>query len=289
MSAPQNKFAISVDVEDYFQVWAFSHVIERAQWDRFELRVGAATRACLDLFEAFNVRGTFFTLGWVAEREPGLVREIVSRGHELASHGYEHIKVNTQSQRDFYEDALKSKSILEDISGVAVSGYRAAGFSIDKTTPWAHETLATIGYRYSSSLHPINHDHYGDASGVRDAFYPIKGSSFLEAPVATVDLRGKRISCAGGGWFRAMPVSVTKPLLRRAANTLSGPVIFYFHPWEIDEQQPRIDDAPLKSRFRHYLNIPKMREKLRQILGGFAWGRIDEALMQEPRKAVRCP
>jgi polysaccharide deacetylase family protein (PEP-CTERM system associated) len=267
-----------VDVEDYFQVWAFSNVVDREHWDGFERRVGDATRRCLDLFDRFGVKATFFTLGWVAKREKDLVREIVDRGHELASHGLNHVKARDQTRAEFRADAAGSKQLLEDIAGVPVAGYRAAGFSIDRATPWAHETLAEIGYRYSSSVHPIAHDHYGDPTAPQRPFFPVAGASFVEAPVATVRIFGRRVSCAGGGWFRATPVSLSKTLLRRAADTLGGPVIFYFHPWEIDPDQPRINGATAMSKWRHYLNLRRMPEKLSQVLETFSWRRIDEAL-----------
>ena len=278
LGAGDVKFALSVDVEDYFQVWAFSNVIKRESWDGFQLRVGEATRRCLDMFDRHNAKATFFMLGWVAERDTALTREIVDRGHELASHGYDHTKVSQQTREAFREDATRTKKMLEDMTGVAVTGYRAAGFSIDASTPWAHETLAEIGYQYSSSSHPIAHDHYGDARALQSPFRPVCGSDFLEAPVATANLLGKRVSCAGGGWFRAVPVSLSKALLRRAAAAQNGPVIFYFHPWEIDAHQPRIRGASMKSKFRHYLNIGRMEEKLNDILSPFPWERIDGAL-----------
>ncbi|MEO1243593.1 MAG: XrtA system polysaccharide deacetylase [Pseudomonadota bacterium] len=281
-----SKFALSIDVEDYFQVWAFSDVIKRESWDGFELRVGDTTRSCLDLLDRYRVKATFFTLGWVAERDPNLVREIVSRGHELASHGYDHTKVNKQTQAAFREDAARSKAILEDIAGAAVTGYRAPGFSIDASTPWAHEALAQTGYLYSSSSHPIAHDHYGDAQAPQAPFSPLAGVDFLEAPVATATMFGRRVSCAGGGWFRAMPLHFSKALLNHAATAGRGPVIFYFHPWEIDVSQPRIRSASMKSKFRHYLNIGRMKEKLSDLLYAFPWGRIDNALGSLPERRV---
>jgi polysaccharide deacetylase family protein (PEP-CTERM system associated) len=268
-------FALSVDVEDYFQVWAFSGVVSRASWDGFALRVGDNTRRCLDLFDAHGAKATFFTLGWVAERDTALIREIVARGHELASHGYDHTKVNEQTREQFRADVKKTKALLEDLSGNAVNGYRAAGFSISKETPWAHETLAEAGHIYSSSTHPITHDHYGDASAPQS---PYKISGLIEAPVATVDLFGRRVSAAGGGWFRAAPLGLSKALLTKASRTLNGPVIFYFHPWEIDPDQPRLTRAPLKSKLRHYLNLSRMESKLSKTLDAFSWGRIDGAL-----------
>ena len=272
------RFAMSVDVEDYFQVWAFSDVIARSSWDGFSLRVGDATRACLDMVERRGAHATFFVLGWVAERDPALVREIVARGHELGSHGYDHTKATAQTDAAFRDDVRRSKGILEDIAGVAVNGYRAAGFSIDQSTPWAYAALAEAGYRYSSSSHPIAHDHYGDASAPQTPHNPINGADFIEAPVATTELFGRRVSCAGGGWFRAAPYAVSNQLIRRAAHSLEGPVIFYFHPWEIDAGQPRIAGASRKSKLRHYLNLNSMPRKLDRLLQQWPWTRIDAAL-----------
>lgn len=272
------RFAMSVDVEDYFQVWAFSKVIDRESWDGFAPRVEAATLATLDLLEKHGAKATFFTLGWVAARFPGLIREIVAQGHELGSHGYDHVKVCDQTREAFRSDAAKTKALLEDIAGVEVRGYRAPGFSIGPGAPWAHQTLAEIGYRYSSSLHPIAHDHYGDPRAPRVPFRPVKACDFIEAPVATAAWLGRRISSAGGGWFRAAPYALSRRLIRRAARSLDGPVIFYFHPWEIDPGQPRIRNAPIKSRLRHYLNLSAMEKKLDRLLGEFAWGRIDASL-----------
>ncbi len=270
---------MSVDVEDYFQVWAFSGVVERSSWGARPSRVDAATRRVLDLFDRHEAKATFFVLGWVAERAPALVREIVSRGHELASHGYDHRKVFDQTPEMFRDDVVRTKTMLEDIAGVAVAGYRAAGFSIDRRTPWAYEVLAGAGHLYSSSSHPIAHDHYGDPGAPRS---PHVANAVIEAPVATADFLWRRVSCAGGGWFRASPYVLSSLLLRKAAASIDGPAIFYFHPWEIDAEQPRIADASAKSRFRHYLNLDRMEEKLERLLGDFRWGRIDEALDLRP-------
>lgn len=272
------RFAMSVDVEDCFQVWAFSDVISRGSWDGFELRVGEATRACLDMFDRTQTKATFFTLGWVAERDPALIRSIVERGHELASHGYDHQKVTSLDRQAFVTDASKTKRLLEDISGVRVRGYRAAGFSIDRSTPWAYDGLLEAGYSYSSSSHPIAHDHYGDESGAQTPHHPVEGNEFLEAPVATSTVFGKRVSCAGGGWFRAVPFGVSSRLIERAAADLDGPVIFYFHPWEIDADQPRIARASAKSKLRHYLNLRAMPKKLERLLNAHDWERIDDVL-----------
>lgn len=269
------RFAMSVDVEDYFQVWALSSAIRREDWDSYSPRVGNTTRRVLDLFDRHQAKATFFTLGWIAERAPGLVREIVARGHELASHGYDHVKAFDQTPDEFRADVAKTKRILEDLSGVAVRGFRAAGFSIDARTPWAHEILAETGHLYSSSSHPIAHDHYGDPIAPRG---PHRRGGIIEAPVATAEIFGRRVSAAGGGWFRAAPYALSRRLIAHAAKTIDGPAIFYFHPWEIDAAQPRVAGLPAKSRLRHYLNLDRMEGKLGRLLGDFAWGRIDDAL-----------
>jgi len=274
---------LSVDVEDYYQVWGFSSVVDRATWDDYDPRVGDSTRAVLDLFDRSTVKGTFFTLGWVAERDPQLIRDIVARGHELASHGYDHTKVFDQTAREFRDDISKTKAILEDIGGVPIRGFRAAGFSIDQRTPFAYEELVGAGYAYSSSTHPIAHDHYGDPNAPQAAFHPIAGEAFVEAPVATATVFGRRVSCAGGGWFRAMPYAASKRLFGQAAAQHNRNLIFYFHPWEIDRDQPRIGNAPLKSRVRHYLNLAAMEGKLHRLLTDFSWDRIDHIL--QPRLA----
>ncbi|GAB4531590.1 MAG: DUF3473 domain-containing protein [Amphiplicatus sp.] len=286
ISGASPRFALSVDVEDYFQVWAFSSVIDRARWNDFPLRVEAATRRALDLVEEGGARATFFVLGWIAERAPGLVREIAARGHEVASHGWDHRKAFDQSPAQFREDVARTKRLLEDLAGVAVAGYRAPGFSIGPRAPWAYEALVAAGYRYSSSVHPIAHDHYGDPHAPRGVFRPLTGRAFVEAPVATAQVLGRRVSCAGGGWFRAMPYAASKALLRRAAASAGGPVVFYFHPWEIDPGQPRIARAPLKARLRHYLNLDRMEGRLRRLLADFRWGRIDDALGLAPARAA---
>jgi len=276
MAAPASaRFAMSVDVEDYFQVWAFSGVINRQSWDSYPLRAADNTRRLLDLFDEKGAKATFFTLGWVAEREPALIAEIAARGHEIASHGYDHQKVFDQTPDEFRADLLKTKTILEDASGVRVRGFRAAGFSIDRRTPWAHEILAETGHDYSSSSHPIAHDHYGDPDAPRDV-HEIAG--VIEAPVATADVFGRRVSCGGGGWFRAAPYGVSKALIERASATIEGPTIFYLHPWEVDPGQPRVAAAPAKSRLRHYINLGGMEKKLTRLLGAYPWTRIDVAL-----------
>ncbi len=278
------RFAMSVDVEDYFQVWALAPAIRREDWDSYSLRVEDATRRVLDLFDRRDTKATFFTLGWIAERAPKLVREIVARGHELASHGYDHTKAFDQTPDEFRADVAKTKHILEDLGDFAVKGFRAAGFSIDARTPWAHDILAETGHLYSSSSHPIAHDHYGDPGAPRA---PHRRGGIIEAPVATAEILGRRVSSAGGGWFRAAPYALSRRLIARAGETIDGPAIFYFHPWEIDAAQPRVAGLPAKSRLRHYLNLDRMEGKLDRLLGDFAWGRIDEALgLRDARDAA---
>ncbi len=281
MKSPR-RFAMSVDVEDYFQVWAFCGVIDRASWDQFSLRVERSTHRVLDNFDRRGVKATFFTLGWVAERAPSLIREIVRRGHELASHGYGHVKVSDQTPNDFRGDILKAKALLEDIGGVPVIGYRAPSFSIDQRTPWAYQILGETGHLYSSSVHPIAHDHYGDPNASRT---PYRVGSIIEAPVATAEIFGRRVSCAGGGWFRATPYAASRLLLKRRANE-PGAAIFYFHPWEIDADQPRVPGASSKAKLRHYLNLRGMEAKLDRLFGDFLWSRIDDALDLSAAKSV---
>lgn len=269
------RFAMSVDVEDFFQVWAFSDVIEPKSWGGYESRVEAATRRCMDLFDAVGAKATFFTLGWVAERRPELIREIVLRGHELASHGYDHTKIHAQSEAEFRQDVVKAKAILEDIAGVRIAGYRAPGFSLDGTTPWAHGVLAETGHLYSSSTHPISHDHYGDRDAPRT---PYHCDGILEAPVATATAFDRRFSCAGGGWFRLLPLAVFEALFERAARQIDGPLVFYFHPWEVDPDQPRIQNASLKSKLRHYTNLKRMERKLSRFIRGKQFHRVIDTL-----------
>ncbi|MEM9898414.1 MAG: XrtA system polysaccharide deacetylase [Pseudomonadota bacterium] len=275
------KFCMSVDVEDYFQVWAFSDVIPKSSWGGFALRVGETTRRILDLFDESQTKATFFSLAWVAERDRSLIRDIVQRGHELASHGSDHAKTFDQTPQEFFIDIDRSKRTLEDITGAEIRGFRAPGFSFDARTPWAYEMLEKAGYVYSSSSHPIAHDHYGDPDGQRT---PYRNGNILEVPVATAEMFGRRVSAAGGGWFRAAPYELSKRLILQARDQLSGPVVFYFHPWEIDPDQPRIASASMKSKLRHYLNLNRMPRKLRRLLSdndvldGQRWSRIDDMI-----------
>ncbi|MBZ6379999.1 polysaccharide deacetylase [Pacificimonas flava] len=277
---------MSVDVEDYFQVGAFETVISRASWDSFPARVERNTRFCMDLFEEEGVKATFFTLGWVAERFPGLVREIVERGHELASHGYGHDRVHGFSEQEFREDLRRSRGLLEDAGGMKVRGYRAPSFSIGVDNAWAQKVLAEEGYDYSSSVAPIRSDHYGWPEAPRFPYLPVEGSPMLEIPVSTVEYGKMRFACGGGGFFRLLPYRFSAWAIQRI-NTADGQAaMFYFHPWEIDPTQPRIEGAPLKSRVRHYTKLNVMADKLRRALRRFSWDRVDRVFLDDQKRAA---
>ena len=271
---------LSVDVEDWFQVGAFENTISREHWDGLELRVGDNVARILDLFDGAGVKATFFTLGWVAERNKAAMRAIVDRGHELASHGYDHTRVFTFSPAEFAEDLAKARAILEDAGGQSITGYRAPSFSIDARNRWAHDILAEQGYVYSSSVAPVVHDHYGWREAPRFAFCPVEGSELVEIPVTTALLKGKRLAAGGGGFFRVLPYVFSRWAIGQV-NRERRPAVFYFHPWEIDPDQPRVAGAPLRSRIRHYTNLSKMEGKLSRLLGDFAWGRMDEIAQRE--------
>ncbi len=276
---------LSVDVEDWFQVGAFENTIDRGDWDSLQLRVGDNVARILDLFDRAGVKASFFTLGWVAERNKPAMRAIVERGHELASHGYDHTRVFTLTSQQFAEDIARARAILEDAGGVGVTGYRAPSFSIDGRTPWAHEVLAQHGYAYSSSVAPVVHDHYGWREAPRFAFRPVAGSALLEIPVTTAMFGDKRLAAGGGGFFRVLPYAFSRWAIRQVNRREGRPAVFYFHPWEVDPAQPRVEGAPLRSRLRHYTNLGKMSGKLEELLGEFAWGRMDALAARE---AGRC-
>lgn len=266
--------AMTVDVEDYFQVQAFAGVVPRSGWDGFAPRVDANVARILEQFARAGVRATFFTLGWVAERHPAMVRHIVAAGHELASHGYGHALVHTLDEAGFRADVRRARRLLEDIGGVAVRGYRAPTFSIGARTPWAFTALAEEGYRYSSSTYPIRHDLYGEPDAPRFPYRP-PGPVLWELPLTTVRLAGRNLPCAGGGYFRLLPYRVFRAGLERLNRRERRAGIFYFHPWEIDPGQPRIAGAGRTARFRHYLNLAAMPGRLDRLLSDFVWDRID--------------
>ena len=265
--------AMTVDVEDYFHVQAFAGVIEPASWDALPCRVEANTDRILALLDQAQMHATMFTLGWVAQRYPQVVRRIVAAGHELASHGYGHQRVDSQPQAAFRADVTRARGLLEDIGGVAVRGYRAPTFSINASTPWAYNVLAETGHVYSSSVYPVRHDLYGAPNAPR--FPHLVGSQGLwELPMTTVQLGGQNLPCSGGGYFRLLPYWLFRIGPRRA-NRLGERAIFYTHPWEIDAEQPRVAAASALSKFRHYLNLDRTSGRLQRLLGDFAWDRVD--------------
>lgn len=265
--------ALTVDVEDYFQVSALAPNIPRDSWDQRPCRVERNVHRLLELFGHAGVRATFFTLGWVAERYPQLVRDIVAGGHELASHGYAHLRATEQSQAQFLEDIRRAKALLEDIAGQPVMGYRAPSFSIGHSNPWAFDSLLEAGYRYSSSVYPVQHDHYGMPDAPRFPYASRPG--LIEIPVTTTNLLGRNLPAGGGGYFRLAPYALSRWALRRVNRRDRRPAIFYFHPWEIDPGQPRVPNTSLKTRFRHYVNLHRTEPRLVRLLQDFQWGRVD--------------
>ncbi|WP_421862753.1 XrtA system polysaccharide deacetylase [Motiliproteus sp.] len=269
--APESS-ALSFDIEDFFQVAAFENQCPVESWPQHECRVEANVEKLLQLLDDSSTKATFFTLGWIAERYPHLIKRIVDADHELASHGYNHQRINRLSQQQFRDDIRSSKSLLEELSGQQVDGYRAPSFSFTEQRPWITDELLDAGYRYSSSINPVPHDLYGYADAPRTPFLWPNG--LLELPVTTYEVLGRRIPCAGGGYFRLYPYPVFRHLMRKAIQQLQTPAIYYLHPWELDPQQPRIKDAPLKSRFRHYINLDKTEPRLRRLLRDFDWAPI---------------
>jgi polysaccharide deacetylase family protein (PEP-CTERM system associated) len=280
VTAPAIPNALTIDVEDYFQVSAFAPYIPRADWSRRECRVERNVQRILGLLAERDVRATFFTLGWVAERYPGLVRDIVAGGHELASHGYGHERASDLDRAAFREDVLRAKHVLEDVGGVAVKGYRAPSFSIGHGNLWALETLARTGHRYSSSIYPIAHDHYGMPDAPRFAHRTPQG--LLEVPATTLRAFGRNLPCSGGGYFRLLPYAATRWMIRRLNRVEHESAVFYFHPWEIDPAQPRIAGIDAKTRFRHYVNLGRNEAKLARLLADFRWGRMDDIFLDRP-------
>jgi polysaccharide deacetylase family protein (PEP-CTERM system associated) len=271
---------MSVDVEEHFQVQAFASSIDRAHWDSHESRVERNTDRILAIFDDAGIKSTFFTLGWVAERHPDLIRRIVAGGHELASHGYSHVLIHSQTPDEFRADICRTKSILEDIGGVQVRGYRAATFSLDKRCLWAHDVLAEEGYLYSSSIFPVKRDNYGMPDAPRTAYRAGKSQQLIEVPLTTVRVFGRNLAYfSGGGFFRLLPYSWSRTAFTHVNNKDHAPCIFYFHPWEIDPDQPRVEHAGWKSKFRHYVNLGVMERKIRAALRDFAWGRMDEVFL----------
>lgn len=278
-AAPVN--AMTVDVEDYFQVSAFERHVRPADWERVPQRVERCVDRILQHFSDHDVRGTFFTLGWIAERYPAMVRRIVAEGHELASHGWDHVRAIQQTQLQFREDVSRTKAVLEHLTGSAVVGYRAASYSIGQRNIWALQILDACGYRYSSSIYPIQHDLYGMPEAPRFPFRPCPDSQFIEIPVTTFVLGARKLPCGGGGYFRFFPYVLSRWAIRRVNRCDRQNCIFYFHPWEIDPDQPRQPGLEMKTRFRHYLNLHRMEPRLLSLLRDFHWGRVDRIFLQE--------
>lgn len=267
--------AMTVDVEDYFQVSAFEGVIDKKDWDSISLRVGDNTNRLLDLFAKNNVKSTFFTLGWVAQRCPDVIKRIVNEGHELASHGLAHQRATTMSEEEFREDVRQSKDILENIGGVELKGYRAPSFSINDSNTWAYDILKELGFVYSSSTYPIKHDLYGVPEWPRFKYQRENG--LIEIPIPTVRKKGNNVGIGGGGYFRLYPYWLSKRRISEFMKTETAPYSFYFHPWEIDAQQPKFGTAPWKSKVRHYINLSKMEGKVEQLLKDFNWTTMQAA------------
>lgn len=269
--------ALTIDVEDYFQVSAFAPYIPREQWEERSCRIERNVERILLMLDGHATKATFFTLGWIAERYPHLVRRIVESGHELASHGYGHLRASDQTEAAFFADIESAKKLLEDLSGHEVKGYRAPSFSIGEGNLWAFDCLERAGYRYSSSIYPIRHDHYGMPDAPRFAHQVRRG--LLEVPATTVRFFERNWPASGGGYFRLMPYVLSRWLLQRVNQEDHQSVVFYFHPWEIDTGQPRIDGINAKTRFRHYLNLHKTEARLQRLLADFNWGRMDEVFL----------
>ncbi len=269
--------ALTIDVEDYFQVSALAPYIQRSEWGQRECRVERNVDRILNLLSERDAKATFFTLGWVAERYPEMVRRIVREGHELASHGYGHQRVTDLSEAAFYEDIHRAKGILEDLGGQPVLGYRAPSFSIGADNLWALDTLLRAGYRYSSSIYPVRHDHYGMPDAPRFAYAPREG--LLEVPPTTMRLFNRNLPSSGGGYFRLLPYAVSRWMLRQVNQRDAQSAIFYFHPWEIDPGQPRVPGVSLKTKFRHYVNLGRTEQRLARLLQDFRWDRMDRIFL----------
>ena len=264
---------LTVDVEDYFQVAAFERAISPDEWDQHPCRVVANVHTILDLFTAHDVQGTFFIVGWIAERYPDLVLEIERLGHEIGCHSYWHRKIYDLTPEEFRNDTRKAKDILEQIINKPVYGYRAPSYSITQKSLWALDILAELGFRYDSSIFPVYHDNYGIPDAPRFP-YLLEKQGLMEYPISTVRFSRLNLPIAGGGYFRLFPYWFTRMALRRINKREQQPFIFYFHPWEIDPEQPRIEGAGIKSRFRHYLNLTKTQKRLLHLLGDFRFRSI---------------
>ena len=274
--------AMSIDVEDYFHVSVFDGIVPRSEWDRMESRVCANTERLLDIFDEYRVRGTFFVLGWVGERHPGLVRRIAERGHEVASHGYAHRLVYDQTHAAFREDVRRAKALLEDACGRPVAGYRAPSYSITPRSLWAIDVLIEEGYRYDSSIFPIRHDRYGiPVSDRRPYRIDRTAGTLIEVPGSTTHTGGVNLPVAGGGYFRILPYKWTRWGISRVNRLEHRPAVFYLHPWEIDPGQPRLHAGRL-GRFRHYRNLHRTESRLRRLLTDFRFDTMERLVAEAP-------
>ena len=281
MSTPPIRNAFSIDVEDYFQVSALAPHFPRQIWDQQPCRVERNVDRMLGMLADSQALATFFTLGWVAERFPDMVKRIVAGGHELASHGYGHQRASDLTPAEFFDDITRAKKILEDLGGQAVIGYRAPSFSIGENNLWALDSLGEAGYQYSSSIYPIHHDHYGMPNAPRFAFRPSDSKTLLELPATTIRLFNRNLPAAGGGYFRLLPYQMSRWSINRVNNVDKQPCIFYCHPWEIDPDQPRPHGMTFKTRFRHYVNLGRTESRLRSLLKDFRWGRVDQIFLEK--------
>lgn len=278
--------AFTIDVEDYFQVSAFAPYIRRDEWDIRECRVERNVERILAMLARHDTRATFFTLGWLAERYPHVVRSIAAAGHEVASHGHGHERVSDLNEATFEQDLLRAKGVLEDLTGQAVLGYRAPSFSIGPGNLWALDVLVRTGHRYSSSIYPIAHDHYGMPDAPRFAYRTPSG--LIEVPPTTLRLFKRNLPSSGGGYFRLFPYALSRWMLQQVHAREGQSAVFYFHPWEIDPEQPRVQGIDPKSGFRHYVNLHRMEARLDRLLGDFQWGRMDD-LFLKPAPAQALP
>jgi len=276
----------SVDVEDYYHAAALGTAAPRSIWPRLESRVRASTVRTLRLFSDAGARGTFFMLGSVAVADPDLARTIVAEGHELASHGFDHYRISDQNPALFFADVERAKKTIEDVAGVSVIGYRAPNFSINQATWWAYNELARAGYAYSSSIYPVHHDHYGMPIAPTQPFRVAVG--IVEFPITTASVFGFNLPAGGGGYFRLLPYAYSRWAIRRATKDASRRAINYFHPWEVDPEQPRYR-LPLLSAFRHYVNLHRMERKLKRLLADFEWTRMDAGFNALMGKAAESP
>lgn len=278
--------ALTIDVEDYFQVSAFARHITRGDWERRECRVERNVDRILAMLAEHGAKATFFTLGWIAERHPQVVRAIVGAGHELASHGYGHERASDLDRTAFDADVRRAKAILEDLAGAPVLGYRAPSFSIGAANLWALDRLAEAGYRYSSSIYPVRHDHYGMPDAPRFA-HRANDAGLIEIPATTCRVFARNLPSSGGGFFRLLPYAVSRWMLRQVNEVDGESAVFYFHPWEIDVDQPRVEGIDAKTRFRHYVNLARTEARLGRLLGDFTWDRMDRVFLGREAAGTR--